>query len=145
MDPEELRDVSDRCFQKTLDEIHDKRWARLSAQQKAFLSHQELARDGVNYVLRENGSKACLTAAGDSIEVTTIWTDPSQRRQGHASKLLKRICELADKVGVELSLRAEPKDSKIDLNQGQLVAWYGRCGFAGAWNKMSRPPSQITE
>jgi GNAT superfamily N-acetyltransferase len=139
--PEQLRDAQRTMFQA----IRDEMWKGLSPKQQAFLSLPELTREGNAYVLRENGTTAWLAPCGDTIQLSMIKTTPSERRQGNASKLLKKICELANRVGVTLSLRAEPKDAKTDLDQQQLIAWYSRHGFKGNWNNMTRPPSQNTD
>lgn len=115
-------------------------WPKLTPQQRAFLSSPELTRAGDLYGIEQSGSKAWLIPCDKSIHLEMITTTEADRGNGDASRLLKRVCELADSAGVTLSLMAKPKDYVIGLNQSELVAWYGRHGFKGDWNRMTRRP-----
>lgn len=53
-------------------------------------------------------------------EVSSLHTEPGMRGKGQATKLLKQVCEEADKCGKVLILL--PDDEK-------LVAWYQKFGF----------------
>lgn len=113
---------------------------RTSPEQNAFLSEPTLREQSGQFVLANEGSQAYLATSGETIHLGMIQTDEDKRGQGHACRLLRRICELADRYGITLSLRAEPKARKIGLKQKELVEWYKRFGFAGEWNKMIRLP-----
>ena len=115
----------------------------LTPKQREFFNLPEIVEEGSLHVVRHRGSKAWLSACGDTIQLTMIQTEESQRRQGHASQLLHTICSLADRIGVTLSLRAEPKARKIGLVQKQLVDWYGRYGFEGGPERMTRRPGNL--
>lgn len=135
---EQLRERQKHFFR----EIRATMWERLTPKQREFLSRPELTEEHGQYVFKQNGSKAYLSPRGENISLTMIQTEEAQRGQGHASNLLRRICEMADEVGVTLSLMAEPKARKIGLVQSQLVKWYRRHGFKGECDKMIRPPSR---
>lgn len=51
-----------------------------------------------------------------------------ERGQGHASALLREVCKEADAAAVMPVLFVEPFDT--GLSAVDLVAWYGRHGFA---------------
>lgn len=138
VDGEKLRDLQQKVFQAMRDEIRK----GYTVKQKEFFDLPEMVEEGNQYVLRHGGSKAWLSACGEAVHLGMIQTEEPQRGQGHASQLLERICSLADKVGVTLTLRAEPKARRIGLVQEELVEWYGRYGFEGSWEKMTRGPRE---
>jgi len=140
MTPEQLEEARRKLFQS----LRDESWNRLSSEQKAFLSESTLREQSGQFVLVNEGSQAYLAACGETIRLGMIKTDEDKRGQGHAGRLLRRICELADQHGITLSLRAEPKALKIGLKQKELVQWYKRFGFAGKWNKMIRLPRDLS-
>lgn len=135
---DELRDHQQKIFQAIRDEARK----GYTPNQKKFFSLPEVVDEGCEYVIRHLGSKAWLSACGEAIHLGMIQTEESQRGKGHASLLLQKICSMADKVDVTLSLRADPKARKIGLVQGELVAWYKRYGFEGSPERMTRHPVQ---
>jgi hypothetical protein len=73
------------------------------------------------------------------ITIHRLWTRTPGN--GAGSAILRTICELADKHGVELTLRTIPLGRKpYPLNREQLAAWYCRHGFAQFGKKMMRKP-----
>lgn len=87
---------------------------------------------------KDNESKATFEKTPfdppDEIIISTIYTPPSERGSGSASKLLKQIIEIADKNSVKLKL--EPmsvteliKDNEEFISNKKLSDWYKRYGF----------------
>jgi RimJ/RimL family protein N-acetyltransferase len=62
--------------------------------------------------------------------------------EGGGSIMLRALCDLADRHGVELTLKALPFGGKpYPKSREQLVAWYQRYGFVGTHKKMTRKPT----
>ena len=60
---------------------------------------------------------------------------------GNGSMMLRTICELADRHGITIKLKALPFGRKpYRLDRDQLVIWYQRHGFEGTRRKMLRRP-----
>lgn len=133
VDPEKIRD---EFMQSICDKIREEQ----TPKQKKFFKLPEIALESQGYVLRLHGTQAWLSAYGEAIQIGWIHTDETERGKGHASQLLRRICSLADEIGVTLSLKAQPKARKIGLVEEQLVEWYRRHGFEGDQHRMTRPP-----
>ena len=72
----------------------------------------------------ENGSME-LRISPDRIYLDQLWIDEGHRRQGHGTKLVKRLCEFADQMGLPVSLHAR-SDS---LRYEEIVPFYERHGF----------------
>lgn len=138
VDPEKQKKQRDAIFQA----MREEEWNDLTQLQKDFLSLPEFVQENGLWMITHEGSKAWLSHLDETIQLTMIQTNEEQRNQGHASQLLKTICELADKIGVTLSLRAEPKARKIGAPQEKLIEWYSRYGFEGRWNDMKRQPRE---
>jgi RimJ/RimL family protein N-acetyltransferase len=61
--------------------------------------------------------------------------------EGGGSLMLRALCDLADRHGVELTLKALPFGRKpYPRSRDDLVAWYQRHGFLGTHKKMTRKP-----
>jgi len=74
--------------------------------------------------------------------VHRIWT--LQPHRGDGSAMLKQLCELADRHGIVLKLKALPFGSKpFPLSCSALIDWYERHGFEGKRRKMVREPKQV--
>jgi N-acetylglutamate synthase-like GNAT family acetyltransferase len=54
------------------------------------------------------------------LEVSNVFTEPAQRKQGYATELIKQITDAADESKTVLALMCKP----------ELVKWYERFGFA---------------
>jgi GNAT superfamily N-acetyltransferase len=65
-------------------------------------------------------------------EITNIYTLESKRGQGDASRLLKEVCDEADKERMVLVIMPEPFDK--GLNELELIQWYARHGFIAIQN-----------
>ena len=61
-------------------------------------------------------------------ELCDLSTPADAQGHGHASALLREVCEEADAAGVMLVLFMAPFDT--GLSAEDLAAWYGRHGFA---------------
>lgn len=64
-----------------------------------------------------------------TLELTSLQVEPAFRRQGLGRRLMKLVCDDADREGVELCLMAA--GSSDALSTVQLEAWYRRFGFVG--------------
>ena len=63
-----------------------------------------------------------------TLELCDLRVPQEQQGRGHASALLREVCKEADAAGVMLVLFVEPFGT--GLSADDLVAWYGRHGFA---------------
>lgn len=74
-------------------------------------------------------------------EVSQVETARADRNKGHATRLMRIVCDEADKRGMLLLLRAKPyADSPLDADR--LVMWYACFGFVplpGEDGVMARP------
>lgn len=62
---------------------------------------------------------------------------------GNGKMMLETLCRLADRHGIEITLRPLPFGRKpYHLGHEQLMAWYARHGFVGDRRKMIRRPRQ---
>jgi GNAT superfamily N-acetyltransferase len=77
-----------------------------------------------------------------SVTIFRIWT--LQPGQGHGSRMLEQLCDLADRHGVEICLKVLPFGRKpYPKSREQLVEWYQQYGFAGNLRKMVRAPRRL--
>ena len=77
------------------------------------------------------------------VEIHRLWT--LQPRQGNGKMMLQAVCELADRHGIEIKLKALPFGRKpYPMQTQQLLAWYHRYGFAGKGRKLVRKPAPRT-
>ena len=61
-------------------------------------------------------------------EVTNVFTDPKNRKQGNASELLRRLVTEADRDQTVLMLTPKPEhDEPVELHA--LINWYHRYSF----------------
>jgi hypothetical protein len=80
-----------------------------------------------------------LHRAGGTITIHRIWTVFPKR--GYGSKMLRQVCELADRHQVFIKLKIAPLGRKpYPLSAVQLREWYHRHGFRGE-KKLIRSPS----
>jgi GNAT superfamily N-acetyltransferase len=77
-----------------------------------------------------------------AVTIHRVWS--LQSGQGTGSKILRALCELADRHGVELALKVIPIGRQPHpMTRDQLVAWYQRHGFEGTRRKMVRRPQAV--
>lgn len=67
---------------------------------------------------------------GSVIEIVSIDTPPAHRGQGHAGAAMTAICNLADELGLDISVRPMPVGTSLSVEQ--LTEWYRRHGFEPA-------------
>jgi hypothetical protein len=98
------------------------------------------------------GSYAFLDEAGQSrgfaqfiiesdraVTIHRLWT--LRPNDGNGSAMLRKLCELADRHGVQIFLKALPFGRKpYPRSRDQLQQWYERHGFVGTRKKMIRVP-----
>jgi len=73
------------------------------------------------------------------VVIHRFWT--LRPRCGNGSVILNALCELADRHGISLKLKALPLGAKpYPFSRDELVAWYTRHGFEGKRRKMLRIP-----
>jgi hypothetical protein len=76
----------------------------------------------------------------DRVAIHRLWT--RKPGGGNGTFILRALCELADRHGIELTLKPLPIGRKpYPLKRDQLQAWYQRHGFVGTRRKMLRPPA----
>lgn len=78
----------------------------------------------------ENGRVMAGIGEQSTWTINALLVDVGRRRQGLATKAMSEITALADLFGVTLHLEVTPIDDK-PLSREQLVAFYGKFGFAG--------------
>ena len=57
-----------------------------------------------------------------------LYVEPAQRKQHHATALLRRVVQAADATNTALRLTVEPL-ADAPMNVYELYAWYSRFGF----------------
>ena len=78
------------------------------------------------------------------VEIHRLWT--LQPRQGNGKMMLQAVCQLADRHGIEIKLKALPFGRKpYPMETQQLLAWYQRYGFAGKGKKLVRKPILMSD
>ena len=66
----------------------------------------------------------------NNIYIEHIRSLPEFKNKGYASRLLKRLIDLADKMSVRLTLHPQPTDNRGQgLSMDDLINWYKRYGF----------------
>jgi hypothetical protein len=85
-----------------------------------------------------------IPSSDESIQIHRLWTlEPGK---GNGSAIVRVLCELADRHGVELKLKVIPIGRKPHpLNREQLKVWYQRHGFEGARWLLQRKPAVRTD
>lgn len=81
-------------------------------------------------VLIDNNCLLRLQVSFNSVYIEHIRSLPEFKNKGYASKLLKRLVDLADKMNVRLTLHPQPTDNQGQgLSMDDLINWYKRYGF----------------
>lgn len=65
----------------------------------------------------------------DVITTTRVNVNYKHRNKGMGTKLMSRLCELADEKGYTLELGVSPDMSDNGLDYNELVDWYSEFGF----------------
>ena len=88
-----------------------------------------------------NGWVQFIVRSDTLIEIHRLWT--LRPGKGNGSMMLRVVCGLADKHGIEIKLKALPFGRKpFKMSGDELAAWYQRHGFSGTWRKMIRKPQR---
>jgi hypothetical protein len=76
------------------------------------------------------------------VQIHRIWATLPGR--GGGSIMMRTLCQMADRHGVEMKLKVIPIGRKpFPMSRRQLKAWYERCGFAGSrWHLTRKPVSR---
>jgi hypothetical protein len=78
-------------------------------------------------------------------EITSVNTPHSERRKGHASALMRKVCGQADSERMTLVLQVNPYD-ECPMTKRDLMRWYGAFDFKPIQADplvMARPPKTI--
>ena len=76
-------------------------------------------------VLIDNNCLLRLQVSFNSVYIEHIRSLPEFKNKGYASKLLKRLVDLADKMNVRLTLHPQPTDNQGQgLSMDDLINWY---------------------
>jgi GNAT superfamily N-acetyltransferase len=95
----------------------------------AFVAPDGSCRGWVQFIIRSDRA----------VEIHRLWT--LQPGKGNGSIMLRAVCDLADRHGIEMVLRTLPFGRKpYPLSREQLQLWYQRHGFEVWGRKMVRRP-----
>lgn len=81
---------------------------------------------------------------GQLLEVSAVATWPTERKKGHATSLMKEVCQEADEAQTLLVLVPDSFDPE-GMNTDQLEKWYEKFGFKRIQDKpvlMCRDPKR---
>lgn len=95
-------------------------------------------------VLSYRSARATLVIWEDeeTISLTTVAAD--LKRRGHATAVMKRVCNIADGLRMELILSVEPFGDEPRMTEEQLKVFYAKFGFTEtAPNVMQRPNPKV--
>jgi hypothetical protein len=125
---------------KNSNAIHPQNVRRFLAAMEAIAPHAGLGANGFR-----NPDGGCygfvqfLVNSPQSVTIHRLWT--LQPGQGNGTRVLTKVCELADFYGVELKLKTLPFGRKpYRMSPEQLRTWYERHGFKGTQRRLTRPP-----
>lgn len=101
------------------------------------LSYRFLAPDGGC-----RGFVQIIDWSSSMITIHRLWTlDPGK---GNGGWMLRKLCEIADRHGVTIRLKATPFGRKpYPRSREELRVWYERHGFQKRWWKLIREPRAI--
>lgn len=86
----------------------------------------------------DDNVKLEVTKFDGALWISSIST--MERSKGDASKVLKKVCDIADEYNVIIRMSPEPYGNK-GLTKNQLIRWYKRYGFKNiSWGEMERLP-----
>ena len=63
---------------------------------------------------------------GATREIHSLETAPAARGQHHATLLLRKVCDAADRAGITLVLWPQPWGDNPSMTRDQLIEWYER-------------------
>lgn len=88
-------------------------------------------------ILENTGLWLASTGSEKSLGILYIFS--LEREKGNASKVMKIMCDLADKYSITLELEAASTDEKNGRKNKELLAWYNRYGFTGTKEMIRQP------
>lgn len=95
----------------------------------AFVAPDGTCRGWVQFIIRSERL----------VEIHRLWT--LHPGKGNGSMMLRAVCELADRHGIEMVLKTLPFGRKpYPLSRQQLLLWYQRHGFEKYGRKLIRRP-----
>ncbi len=96
----------------------------------AFVDEDKNCRGWVQFIIRSD----------TRIEIHRLWT--LKPGKGNGAVMLRTVCDLADRHGIEIVLKPLPFGRKpYARTREQLMVWYERYGFSGTLRKMIRYPA----
>ena len=86
--------------------------------------------------------------SSERIWIESLETPLAKRGNGAATRMLQRIFNLGDELGMPVMLEAVPIGKEIRMTVDQLVGWYERRGFVvvkhfGHFCDMARPVREL--
>ena len=74
----------------------------------------------------------CIFTSGTSngektAEVSNVWA--GEKQKGHATEVMRKICEMADSMDLTLLLSPRSEDRVYGPSQEKLESWYETFGF----------------
>lgn len=140
-DQSKRRDHSNSFLESYHQLVDKKMQEQLTESQRCFFSILNAEQACGFFSVEQDVTSVSLLPQDVAIYISMIETpNPDNRGQGHAGRLLKQVCAVADQVQVVLRLKAEPK-GLIGLSKSHLIEWYRRNGFTGETVDMIRPPA----
>ena len=81
-----------------------------------------------HYSIAIDGTQVCCAVLClSTFEIVSLATLEAYRRRGYARRVMKMVCDQADREGVMLMLQAA--GSPAAMSTEQLETWYKRFGF----------------
>ena len=140
-DQSERRNHSNPFLEAYHQLLNKKIQEQLTESQRRFFSLLNAEHACGFFSVEQDGTSVSLLPQDVAIYISMIETPiPDNRGNGHAGRLLKKVCAVADQVQIVLRLKAEPK-GLIGLREPELIEWYRRNGFTGETVDMIRPPA----
>jgi GNAT superfamily N-acetyltransferase len=109
--------------------------------------NRTLLENELEIILNELCTSTCevrATVIYDEIVIMLILIDERSREQGTGTAAMRRLCSLADRHQVDMSLAVD--DTLGATSEERLVAFYERFGFeeAGRYGDMTRQPKDVS-
>lgn len=86
--------------------------------------------DGELLIQNENGKGFARLIVSKLIWIDVIYVYSSERNKGTGTRLLKAICDYADRLGLGVGLQVSPENiTNDDMTYDDLIDWYKSYGF----------------
>jgi len=88
------------------------------------------------------GLVGCAWSEGQASDLVQVYNvSVFKPKQGAGSKILRHLCDEADRLDVSLHVQAQPQYIDIDecISDQKLQSWYRSFGFEGAMAMTRRP------